>query len=174
MAFHLLQGGRGGARTLAEALMSGLDSIKRCNRCRMLTDGDLCSICSSTSRDTSLLCVVESPADVVAVEQSGSFRGRYFVLHGHLSPLDGIGPEQIGAREFEALLDSGEAREILRHYEEEPDFRDQVNRYIADFETMLRRVLADRDGSALGITILSSDMGKLYVALAQAIERLRR
>ena len=71
------------------------------------------------------------------------------------------------------LLESGEAREILRHYEEEPDFRDQVNRYIHDFEAMLRRVLADRDGTALGVTLLSSDMGKLYVALAQAIERIR-
>ena len=72
------------------------------------------------------------------------------------------------------LLDSGEAREILRHYEEEPEFRDQVNRYIHDFEAMLRRVLADRDGTPLGVTLLSSDMGKLYVALAQAIERIRR
>ena len=72
------------------------------------------------------------------------------------------------------LLDSGEAREILRHYEEEPEFRDQVNRYIADFEAMLRRVLSETDGSSLGITLLSSDMGKLYVALAQAIERLRK
>ena len=67
MAFHLLQGGRGGARTLADALISGLDSISRCKRCRMLTDSELCSICSSNSRDASLLCVVESPADVVAV-----------------------------------------------------------------------------------------------------------
>ena len=72
------------------------------------------------------------------------------------------------------LLESGEARDILVHYEEEPDFRDQVNRYIADFETMLRAVLAGPGGSALGITLLSSDMGKLYVALAQAIERLRK
>ncbi len=72
------------------------------------------------------------------------------------------------------LLESGEAREIHRHYEEEPDFRDQVNRYIADFETMLRTVLAGQGGNALGITLLSSDMGKLYVALAQAIERLRK
>ena len=72
------------------------------------------------------------------------------------------------------LLESGEAREIHRHYEEEPDFRDQVNRYIADFETMLRAVLAGHGGNALGITLLSSDMGKLYVALAQAIERLRK
>ena len=69
------------------------------------------------------------------------------------------------------LLELGEAREILRHYEDEPDFRDQVNRYIHDFEAMLRRILADRDGSPLGVTLLSSDMGKLYVALAQAIEQ---
>lgn len=113
MAFHLLQGGRGGARTLVEALTSSLESIRRCKRCRMLTDADLCSICAAPTRDGALLCVVESPADVVAVEQSGSYRGRYFVLHGHLSPLDGIGPEQIGAREFEALLDGGEVREVI-------------------------------------------------------------
>jgi hypothetical protein len=84
------------------------------------------------------------------------------------------GDRGVFTRRAVRLLDSGEAREILRHYEEEPEFRGQVNRYIADFETMLRRILADQGGSALGITLLSSDMGKLYVALAQAIERLRR
>jgi len=84
------------------------------------------------------------------------------------------GDRGVFTRRAVRLLDSGEAREILRHYEEEPEFRDQVNRYVADFEAMLRRVLADGDGSALGITLLSSDMGKLYVALAQAIDRLRR
>ncbi len=113
MAFHLLQGGRGGARTLADALTAGLAAIGRCKRCRMLTDAELCSICSAPARDAALLCVVESPADVVAVEQSAGYRGRYFVLHGHLSPLDGVGPEQIGARELEALLDSGEVREVI-------------------------------------------------------------
>jgi recombination protein RecR len=113
MAFHLLQGGRGGARTLAEALTTGLASIGRCKRCRMLTDTELCSICAAPGRDTALLCVVESPADVVAVEQSGGYRGKYFVLHGHLSPLDGVGPEQIGARDFEALIDSGEVLEVI-------------------------------------------------------------
>ena len=84
------------------------------------------------------------------------------------------GDRGVFTRRAVKLLESGEARAILRHYEEEPDFRDQVNRYIHDFEAMLRRILADRDGSALSITLLSSDMGKLYVALAQAIERLRR
>nr|MDP8994395.1 hypothetical protein [Pseudomonadota bacterium] len=83
------------------------------------------------------------------------------------------GDRGVFTRRAVRLLDSGEAREVLRHYEEEPEFREQVNRYIHDFEAMLRRVLADKDGSPLSITLLSSDMGKLYVALAQAIERLR-
>lgn len=84
------------------------------------------------------------------------------------------GDRGVFTRRAVRLLDSGEAREIHRHYEEEPDFRDQVNRYVHDFEAMLRRVLADRDGHTLAVTLLSSDTGKLYVALAQAIERLRR
>src|SRR3954453_1922485 len=113
MAFHLLQGGRDGARTLAQALGDGLSSIRRCKRCRMLTDTDLCSICSAPARDASLLCVVESPADVVAVEQSGGYRGRYFVLHGHLSPLGGVGPAQLGGAQFGELLAAGEVREVI-------------------------------------------------------------
>ena len=84
------------------------------------------------------------------------------------------GDRGVFTRRAVRLLDTGEAREIQRHYEEEPEFREQVNRYVHDFEAMLRRVLADRDGHALAVTLLSSDMGKLYVALAQAIERLRR
>ncbi len=84
------------------------------------------------------------------------------------------GDRGVFTRRAVRLLDSGEAREILRHYEEEPDFRDQVNRYVGDFESMLRRVLGDRDGSTIAVTLLSSDMGKLYVALGQAIERFRR
>lgn len=84
------------------------------------------------------------------------------------------GERGVFTRRAVRLLETGEAREIARHYDEEPEFRDQVNRYIHDFEAMLRRVLADREGDALSITLLSSDMGKLYVALAQAIERLRR
>ena len=113
MAFHLLQEGRPGARSLPEALAGALDSVVRCRRCRMLTEDELCSICATPQRDTSLLCAVESPADVVAIESSGSYRGRYFVLMGHLSPLDGIGPEQLGLRELEALLDEGAVRELI-------------------------------------------------------------
>jgi len=113
MAFHLLQEGRAGARVLAGALSEALESVVRCRRCRMLTEGELCSICASTQRDESLLCVVESPADVVAIEQSGSYRGFYFVLMGHLSPLDGIGPEQLGVRELEGLLQEGQVQELI-------------------------------------------------------------
>ena len=113
MAFHLLQDGRGAAQTLAGALSTALSAVRRCSRCRMLTDEELCSICAAPQRDASLLCVVESPADVVAVELSGSYRGRYFVLMGHLSPLDGVGPEQLGARELEALLAQGGVTELI-------------------------------------------------------------
>jgi recombination protein RecR len=113
MAFHLLQHDRLGAKSLANSLNASLESVRRCNRCRMLTEGALCSICSNTQRDASLLCVVESAADVVAIEQSAGFRGYYFVLMGHLSPLDGIGPEQLGVREFESLLDPGSVTEVI-------------------------------------------------------------
>ncbi len=79
----------------------------------MLTEEALCSICAAPQREASLLCAVESPADVVAIEQSGSYRGRYFVLMGHLSPLDGVGPEQLGIRELEAILAEGSVRELI-------------------------------------------------------------
>ncbi len=113
MAFFLLQEGRAGAQTLAQALEAALGSVKRCRRCRMFAEEELCAICASPQREPVLLCVVESPADVVAIEQSGSFRGRYFVLMGHLSPLDGVGPEQLGVRELEAILDEGLVRELI-------------------------------------------------------------
>lgn len=113
MAFHLLQDGREGARRLAESIGSALDRVGRCGQCRMLTETELCTICGAPQRDGSLLCVVESPADVVAIEQSGGYRGRYFVLMGHLSPLDGIGPEQLGVRELEARLDAGGIQELI-------------------------------------------------------------
>jgi recombination protein RecR len=113
MAFHLLQDGREGARRLAEGIDHALANVGRCGRCRMFTESELCAVCESTQRDASLLCVVESPADVVAIEQSGGYRGRYFVLMGHLSPLDGIGPEQLGVGELEALLAGGAVQELI-------------------------------------------------------------
>jgi recombination protein RecR len=113
MAFYLLQDGRSGASALAAALTGALETVVRCARCRMLTESEHCEICSSAERDASLLCVVESPSDVVAIEQSGSYRGRYFVLMGHLSPLDRIGPDELGVRELTAILADGAVRELI-------------------------------------------------------------
>ncbi|HYM35365.1 MAG TPA: recombination mediator RecR [Steroidobacteraceae bacterium] len=113
MAFHLLERDRAGAKRLAESIAQANERIARCQRCRMFAESELCPICASPKRDRSLLCVVESPADVVAVEQSGSYRGCYFVLMGHLSPLDGIGPDQLGLPQLDALMAQGEAQEII-------------------------------------------------------------
>ena len=113
MAFHLLQDCRDGARVIADSLTVALSRVGRCTRCRMFTETETCFVCSSPQRDAGLLCVVESPADVVAIEQSAGYRGRYFVLMGHLSPLDGIGPEQLGVPALEALLDEGGVRELI-------------------------------------------------------------
>jgi len=113
MAFYLLQSGRAGAKGLATALTGALERVGRCRRCRMLTETELCTICSNTQRDASQVCVVESPADVVAIEQSGGYRGRYFVLMGHLSPLDGIGPEDLRVRELLVRLEGTEVEEVI-------------------------------------------------------------
>jgi recombination protein RecR len=113
MAFHLLSDGRGAAQGLASSLTHALSHVGRCERCRMFTDSKLCGICAAAHRDASQLCVVESPADVLAIEQSGGYRGRYFVLLGRLSPLDGIGPEQLGIDRLEALLAEGVVQELI-------------------------------------------------------------
>ncbi|HEX7116189.1 MAG TPA: recombination mediator RecR [Steroidobacter sp.] len=113
MAFHLLEKDRNGAGALATALREAIQSVGHCQRCRMFADSELCPICVSATRDSTMLCVVESPADVVAIEQSGSYRGMYFVLMGHLSPLDGIGPEELGLSQLEALLASGTVKEVI-------------------------------------------------------------
>jgi recombination protein RecR len=113
MAFHLLEKDRAGGDALAQALQSAMVSVGRCRRCRMFADAEQCPVCASASRDRTLLCVVESPSDVVAIEHSASYRGCYFVLMGHLSPLDGIGPEQLGFEQLEALLRSKEIQEVI-------------------------------------------------------------
>ena len=113
MAFQLLERDRDNGRALATALIEAMDKIGHCQRCRMLTEATTCSICESHQRDKSLLCVVETPADVAAIEQSAGYSGLYFVLMGHLSPLDGIGPEELGLKQLEALLAEGEIKEIV-------------------------------------------------------------
>ena len=113
MAFHLLERDRTGAKDLAQALIDAVENIGHCNTCRTLSETETCDICASPSRDNSLLCVVETPADVLAIEQLSEFRGKYFVLMGHLSPLDGIGPEELGLDLLEKRLSSGEVKELI-------------------------------------------------------------
>jgi recombination protein RecR len=113
IAFHLLERDRDGASALAAALGEAVQGIGHCKRCRMFTEHELCSICSASGRDEAQLCIVESPADVMAVEDATGFRGLYFVLMGHLSPLDGIGPEELGLEVLEGRLGEGEVSELI-------------------------------------------------------------
>ena len=113
IAFHLLERDRDGANGLSAALADAVSGIGHCSRCRMFTENEQCSICSASGRDTAALCVVESPADVMAIEDATGFRGLYFVLMGHLSPLDGIGPDELGLGKLEEWLAEGEIKELI-------------------------------------------------------------
>lgn len=113
MAFHLLERDREGGIKLSEKLDAAMTGVGRCNRCRTLTEADLCEICANSRRDQQTICVVENPSDVVALEQSGSYRGLYFVLMGHLSPIDGIGPDEIGISDLLDWAASGTITEVI-------------------------------------------------------------
>ncbi|RUQ33491.1 MAG: recombination protein RecR [Candidatus Competibacteraceae bacterium] len=113
MALHLLERDRAGGERLVSALQAALVGIGHCQQCRDLSETDLCPVCANPHRDRSLLCVLETPADVLAVEQATGFQGVYFVLMGHLSPLDGIGPAELGLETLEARLVEGQVREII-------------------------------------------------------------
>jgi recombination protein RecR len=113
IAFHLLERDRDGAKGLSSALAEAVAGIGHCSRCRMFTEHEICSICSASGRDSSQLCVVESPADVMAIEDATGYRGLYFVLMGHLSPLDGIGPDELGLSALEERLAEAVAVELI-------------------------------------------------------------
>jgi recombination protein RecR len=113
MAFHLLERDTDGAKNLSSALIEAVEKIGHCSMCRTLSENELCEICASTSRDSGTLCVVETPADVFAIEHTAEFRGKYFVLMGHLSPLDGIGPAELGLDMLESRLAKGEIKELI-------------------------------------------------------------
>ena len=113
IALQLLQRDREGGRRLARALDAAMAQVGQCAECRIPTEESVCALCRSDRRDQALLCVVESPADVFALEQATDYRGRYFVLHGRLSPLDGIGPADVGLDVLERRLSAGDARELI-------------------------------------------------------------
>lgn len=113
MAFHLLQRDRNGALMLAQTLLRAIEEIGYCRQCRTLTERDVCEICTDKSRDDTIICIVESPADAWIVDQATAFKGRYFVLHGRLSPLDGIGPDELGLDQLEQRLTTGQIKELI-------------------------------------------------------------
>jgi len=113
MALQLIEKNREGAFKLAEAVTEAATKVGKCQQCRTLTEHDICNICSDPARSDSQLCVVESPADLFAIEQAGGYRGKYFVLLGHLSPIDGIGPEQLGIDKLIERLQTNQVNELI-------------------------------------------------------------
>lgn len=113
MALHVLERDRDGGLRLSKLLAEAVEKIGNCQGCQTLSEFEQCPICASSSRDTSVLCVVENPSDVIAIEQSQGHRGRYFVLLGHLSPLDGIGPDEIGIPKLLEKLQENEIKEVI-------------------------------------------------------------
>ena len=113
MSFYLLEHDREAGLRLAFAMQQAIEKIGHCQRCRTLTEHELCKICSNTKRDESALCIVENPSDVIALEQATDYRGFYFVLMGKLSPLDGIGPEQLGLDLLDKRLAAGDIKELI-------------------------------------------------------------
>ena len=113
IVFNLIQQNQEKALFLSDAIKNALDNIKECANCRMYTDSEVCEICNDQKRDSALLCVIESPADMIAIENSMSFNGRYFVLMGKLSPLDGIGPDQLKLDKLELIIKNGYVKEII-------------------------------------------------------------
>ena len=113
MVFHLLERDRSGGVRLAQVLKDAMDGIGYCDMCRSFSENERCNICSSASRNHSLLCVVESPTDLMAIEQGTDFRGMYFVLMGRLSPLDNVGPKEVGLELLANRLDTGVIEELI-------------------------------------------------------------
>ena len=113
MVFSLLEKNRPAGELLGETLIKAMHDIKNCQSCRTFTESDLCALCQNPSRENGTLCIVESPSDIVAIEQSASFRGRYFVLMGHLSPIDGVGPGDLGIDVLAKQVENDNINEVI-------------------------------------------------------------
>ncbi len=111
--YHLLERDRPGGLEIAKALIDAMENVKNCEKCRTLTEKNICEICSNISRDNTQLCIVETPSDIHVIEQSGVYTGQYFVLSGYLSPIDGIGAAELGLNELEEILGSNDISEVI-------------------------------------------------------------
>ena len=170
MAFHLLQRDRAGALALADTLKLSMDSIGHCTRCRTFSETETCNICSDNTRNSALLCVVESPSDVLALEKSTDFNGYYFVLLGHLSPLDGVGPADIGLDLLESRLQQGGIEELILATNPTVEGSATAN-YISELaKTHGTRVMRIAQGIPLGGELEYVDGGTLSHAFAGRTE----
>lgn len=113
MALYLIDKNKDGAKLMANSILEAVENIKRCQRCRMLTSEDFCNICSDKNRDKKSICVVEHISDVLAIESTGGYRGTYFVLLGRLSPMDGIGPDEIGIKDLIKIIRNEDKEEVI-------------------------------------------------------------
>lgn len=113
MAFHLMERNREGAKKIADALNYALEKVTTCQRCNTFCEGEICEICASSKRDSELLCIVETPADLQAIEQVGAYRGLYFVLMGKLSPLEGIGPDNLAFKRLSEIVAGNQIKEVV-------------------------------------------------------------
>jgi len=165
MVYHLLERDRDGGRSLADALHKAMDGVGNCRVCRTFTESELCGLCASERRDSSLLCVVETPANVSAIHRGTDYKGKFFVLLGHLSPLDGIGPEHLGIDQLERRLDVGDIREVILATGSTVE-GETTAQYIAEI-VRERRILVSRIalGVPLGGDLEFVDSGTLTHAL---------
>jgi len=171
MALHLLERDREGAERLAHSLQKAVAGVGRCQRCRTLTEQPLCGICNNSRRDNTIICVVETPADVLAIEQSGTYQGKYFVLLGHLSPIDGIGPEDIGVDQLIQLLQqNAETEDAIKEIilATNPTVEGEATAYYISERAKHHRVLVSRiaHGVPLGGELEFIDGGTLAHAFS--------
>jgi len=167
MALHLLQRDRKGATRLGEVMSRAMETVQHCEQCRIFTEHSLCSWCSDTSRDPTQLCVVENPADVLAIEKSTEYQGRFFLLLGHLSPLDGVGPKDLGLDLLESRLNDGEIKELTLATNQSVEGQ-ATARYITTLATDRNvAVLQIARGIPMGSELEFADSDTLSVAFDQ-------
>ncbi len=166
MALQLLTRSRHNGKQLAKSLIDAMDNIRHCDACRIFSETALCEICTSHHRDASLLCIVENPIDATVLEQTGSFRGKYFILLGHLSPLDGIGPEEIGIPQLKSRFEAGEIKETI--LATNPTVEGEATaHYISELAKQFNiRVTRIARGVSIGSELEYSDASTLSHALA--------
>lgn len=166
MAFYLLERDREGGRQLATIMAAAMEQITNCRRCRTLSEHELCGLCANPNRDPSLLCVIEHPSEIVAIEQATDFRGLYYVLGGRLSPLDGIGPEELGLRLLEERLKEAAVKELILAISPTVE-GSATSHYIADIASCCGvRVTRIAHGVPLGGELEYVDGGTLAHAFA--------